>query len=94
MLKEGRGMREHAPQSGVSRKSEGSRDVSAKKFITTYPTLFGAFLSLLIAIPVFVMVIWFPWIGDAWVRNDRLVRSVWCTLALFALTLIRFVNSG
>jgi hypothetical protein len=60
-----------------------------KKTIRTYPTLFGAFLAVVMAGAIFVVVIWFPRVGGAWEQHNALVRDVWCTVALLGVTLNR-----
>lgn len=63
---------------------------SLKGFITTYPTLFGAVIGLLIFCSVIVIVIWFPFIEVPMERHSTLVRDVWFTQALFVVSLVRF----
>jgi Na+/melibiose symporter-like transporter len=60
---------------------------TVKKTITAYPTVFGLVIGLMLIGAIFVIVIWFPRIGDVWDRHDKTVRSVWCTLALFVVCL-------
>jgi len=62
--------------------------LSIRKIITTHPTLLGAFLGLLLLIGIWSMVIWAPWIGDAWDRHNELVQGVFCTTFNFAI----FIN--
>lgn len=64
------------------------KSLSIRKTITTYPMLFGAFIGLLLLIGIFSMVIWTPWIGDAWERHDKLVQGIFCTTFNFAV----FIN--
>lgn len=65
---------------------------SAKNMIEAYPALFGALIGVVLIGLVFIIVIWFPWIGDAWDRHDKTVRSVWCTLALFVVCIYRLAG--
>jgi hypothetical protein len=62
--------------------------LSLKKTITTYPMLFGAFIGLLLVIGIFSMVIWDPWIGDAWEKHNKLVQAIFLTTFNFVV----FVN--
>jgi len=62
---------------------------SAKKMITSYPVLFGALIALLLSGALMVIVIWFPWLGEAWDRHDRLVQAIWFTAAFFAVCIHR-----
>jgi hypothetical protein len=43
---------------------------------------------LLLLISIISMVIWAPWIGDAWDKHNRLVQAVFCTTFNFAV----FIN--
>jgi hypothetical protein len=63
--------------------------VSIKKAIRIYPTLFGAFLASVMVGAIFVIVVWLPRVGEAWEQHNALVRDVWCTVALFGVTLNR-----
>jgi hypothetical protein len=65
------------------------RNSSSKKIVETHPALFGALIGVVLMGMIVAIVIWFPRIGDAWDRHDKLVRSVWCTLALFAVCIYR-----
>jgi hypothetical protein len=62
--------------------------MSVKRFITSYPTLFGACIGLVLLLSVIAMNIWAPWLGDAWDRHSTFVRDVWCTQALFVTSLV------
>jgi hypothetical protein len=67
-----------------------SQILTLKKWIASYPELFGACIGLLIVIAIIAMVKWAPGIGDAWDRHNTLVRDVWCSLALFVASLVQF----
>jgi hypothetical protein len=67
-----------------------SQILTLKKWITSYPELFGACIGLLIVIAIIAMVKWAPGIDDALDRHNTFVRDVWCTQALFVTTLVRF----
>lgn len=60
-----------------------------KRLINSYPTLFGTVIGLLIAGTILVIVIWLPGLTDAWDRHNSLVRSIWCTAALFGVCIGR-----
>ena len=64
--------------------------MSIKKLIITYPILFGALISLMIFGTIVVIETWFPWIGKAWDRNNRLVQSVWFTAGFFGVWVSRY----
>ncbi len=59
--------------------------MSVKKMIETYPTLFGAIITLPLLIAMMVIVIWFPWIGDYCDEHKRLVQAVFFTTFHFAI---------
>jgi hypothetical protein len=61
-----------------------------RKFISTYPVTFGAFIGLFILLTIFVIVIWAPWIGESVSRHIFLVEAMWATIALFVVSLNRF----
>jgi hypothetical protein len=62
--------------------------MSVKRFITSYPTLFGACIGLVLLLLVIAMETWAPSLGDAWDRHSTFVRDVWCTQALFVTSLV------
>lgn len=64
--------------------------MSPKKLITNYPTLFGALIGLVMVGTIIVIENWFPWIGSAWKRHNRLVQSVWFTAGLFGVWVGRY----
>jgi hypothetical protein len=51
-----------------------SRNLPMRK-ITTYPVLLGVLIALLLAGIIIAIVIWFPWLGEAWERHDSLVQA-------------------
>ena len=57
--------------------------VRVKRLITSYPLLFGIFISLLIFIAILVMQTWAPWIGEYHDRHKRLVQAVLFTGVYF-----------
>jgi hypothetical protein len=59
--------------------------MSVKKFATSYPTTFGAVIGVVFLGSIFAIEMWFPRVGDAWDRHEKMVRSIWCTLALFVI---------
>jgi hypothetical protein len=61
-----------------------------KKFISTYPVVFGSLIGLFILVTIFVIVIWVPGTGESARRHKFLLEVVWGTLALFAVSLNRF----
>ncbi len=69
--------------------TETPRYATARKLITTYPVAAGLLIATIMAGTIVVIVVWFPSIADAWLRNDKLVRSIWCTLVLFAVCVYR-----
>jgi hypothetical protein len=56
-----------------------------KRLITSYPMLFGVFISLLILIAIISMETWAPWIGEYHDRYKRLVQAVLFTGIYFAV---------
>jgi hypothetical protein len=56
-----------------------------KKLIMTYPFAVGGLIGTILLGTIFVIVIWFPRVSDAWDRHDKIVRSIWCTLAIFVV---------
>jgi hypothetical protein len=66
-----------------------ARGFSAKRMMEAHPVLLGAFIGLFIIIAIIVVATWFPRIDDAWMSHQSLVRSVWCTLALFVVCIYR-----
>lgn len=56
-----------------------------RKFIDSYPMLFGALLAFLAFVAIIGMDAWFPRVGEAWGRNNANVRSVFFTVAFFTL---------
>ncbi len=84
---------EHAQRPSVTEIEIGSKcaeKMSIKKLITTYPMLFGALIGLVIFGTIIVIETWFPWIGKAWDRHNRLVQSAWCTAGLFGVCIYQF----
>jgi hypothetical protein len=67
-----------------------SQILTLKKWITSYPELFGACIGLVIVVAIIAMVKWAPWIGDAWDTHNTLVRDVWCSVGLFVACLVQF----
>jgi hypothetical protein len=53
------------------------------------PYAWGALSALLLAVVLFVMLLWFPSVGAAWDRNDRLVRDAWFTTAFLGCLIYR-----
>lgn len=64
-----------------------SKIASVKKWITTYPFVVGGLIGLIMMATIFAIVIWFPHVSDAWDRHQKMVRSIWCTVGLFALSI-------
>ena len=52
--------------------------------------VFGALIGLVIFSTIIVIETWFPWIGKAWERHDRLVQSVWFTAGFFGVWVSRY----
>jgi hypothetical protein len=69
--------------------SSASEKRTMGRFVKTHPMLFGSIIGLLIGAAIISIVVWFPSIGDAWDRHNGVVRSVWCTAALFVVCIIR-----
>jgi hypothetical protein len=65
--------------------TEMPKTASVRRLITTHPFTVGGLLGTIMVCAIFVIVVWFPRIGDAWDRHDKMVRSIWCTLALFVV---------
>lgn len=61
-----------------------------KKLIAAYPILFGALIGLVIFGGIIVIETWFPRVGRAWERHNRLVQSVWCTAGFFGVWVARY----
>jgi hypothetical protein len=57
------------------------------KKITSYPMLLGILIGILSAGGIMAMVIWFPWVGDAWDRHEPLVRTIFMTVFAFGVWL-------
>jgi uncharacterized protein YacL len=55
------------------------------KLIKQYPMLVGVGIGVLIVGFILVTGTWFPWVLDAWTRNNPLVRSVYFTIVFFAV---------
>lgn len=66
--------------------------VSAKTRKHFNPYVLGALLGLVIVGSMFVVIVWFPKIGDAWDKNDSVVRDTWFTFVLFGLLVSRLWN--
>ena len=64
---------------------EGQRKVLVKKFITSYPILFGVLLVLLLFGALVAEEAWFPQVGQTWARHNRLAQAVLFTAVYFAL---------
>jgi hypothetical protein len=64
--------------------------MSIKKLITAYPMLFGALIGLVIFGAIIVIETWFPWIGKAWERHNKLVQSAWFTAGFFGVWVSRY----
>lgn len=60
-----------------------------KKFIVSYPTLFGMVIGLVLVVGIIVMATWYPRVGRAWQRNNESVRSVYFTVGFFAIWISR-----
>ena len=56
-----------------------------KKFITTFPVVFGALIGTTLVGAILAMEIRLPGISHAWDTHIELVRSIWCTQTLFGL---------
>ena len=63
---------------------------SLKRFVTTYPTSFGALIALIMLGIIVVVDTWFPSIAAVAEREDSVLTAVWCTQALFVVILVRF----
>ena len=61
-----------------------------QRFIASHPILLGVLIALLIFVAVIVMETWFPWVGKAWERHNRLVQSVWFTAGFFGVWVSRY----
>ena len=61
-----------------------------KRLITSYPMLFGGLIGLLIICSIIVIVTWFPSIDAALEGHGTFLRDIWCTQALFVVSLVRF----
>ena len=64
--------------------------VSLKKFISTYPIIFGMLVGLILVVGVIVIVDWLPKVSEAWDSHNEDVRSGFFTLGLFAIMIFRF----
>jgi hypothetical protein len=53
--------------------------------IRRYPTLFGALIGLMVFGSIIVVVNWFPWVDQAWDRNNNQVRAVVFTIGLLVV---------
>jgi len=70
--------------------AEAVRNHLLKRFMTSHPTLLGVAIGLLLVVSIIVMETWFPRVGEAWKRHNRLVQSVWFTIGFFGVWVIRF----
>jgi hypothetical protein len=61
-----------------------------KKVLATYPMLLGALIGLVTFTSIIIIETWFPWIGKAWERHNRLVQSVWFTVGFFGVWVSRY----
>ena len=61
-----------------------------KRFITSYPMLFGVLTSFLLFVAIMIMETWFPTVGEAWDRHNRLVQSAWFTAGFFGVCVTRY----
>jgi len=65
-------------------------NVPLKKTITSYPTLFGALIALLLCGAIFAITIWAPWIWDHLGRHKTLVQAIYFTAFFFAACVYGF----
>jgi cell division protein FtsW (lipid II flippase) len=56
-----------------------------KRLVSSYPLLFGVFISFLIGIAIISMETWAPWIGEYHDSHKRLVQAVLFTGIYFAV---------
>jgi hypothetical protein len=63
--------------------------VPLKKFIGSYPTLFGMTMGLILVVGIIVIVNWFPRVSEAWDRHNRLVQSTLYTGGFFVIVISR-----
>jgi hypothetical protein len=68
---------------------EAPEEVPVKK-ITSYPILWGVLIAFLIGGVTIAMETWFPRIGEALGRHERLAQAVFFTAAFFAVCVYTF----
>ena len=65
------------------------REHPAIRLISSYPMLFGVFISFLIFVVIVVIQAWFPCIDKALGRREGLVRAIYFTAMYFAIYISR-----
>ncbi len=63
---------------------------SEKSVVGIPPMAVGACGGIVFVVLVLIVVIWFPWVGDAFGRHKRLVQGVYFTVGFFAFFVERF----
>lgn len=57
--------------------------------IKSYPVFTGIFIGLIFFGFIIISLNWFPWVLDAWTRNNAQVRSIYFTAVFFIVFIAR-----
>src|SRR5216110_2546819 len=80
---------------GIQLTMTSSSDLSEKpirRFIGSYPLLFGALIGVVIVPAIISIETWFPSVSVGWDRHNRLIQSCWFTAGIFGVWIWRYWN--